>query len=325
MLYDWTKHIIRTTINDYDVIIIPKNSIIYSGKSLKHYLDDGSENIGASFYTTFDVATDYAFNPNLMNSIDPTDYYGVFSYKITKDIVLLDMESSKNYENLHKLSDIPRLKYMNNIDILTYSFNNGNKRYSDVEVDILLINWICKKIEDNVIPVIGYAYTEKMQNHNEIMICSNKAKPKKIENIYRTIPYLDENYIFETKNGVITNKINIKDISYKVNNKVYNININREKSYVVYGGNYDEDIELYKRNKNIDKFMYIKELNNILIEYVYKYFNTDEYKEDYREIFPKSYIENTKLYNKLHNIKGKEKRCPNGYTRDKKTGECIKK
>ena len=302
MLEDWTKSIRRERIGNYDVIIVPKNTILYSGKSLIHN-DKKTNNLNVSFYTTFDVATDYAFNPNLTTLMYTADYSAVYSYKLDNDLILLDMESKENYKRLRDIPNIPR--YDENRDILKYLFDDGNERVSYIDIDNKFINWLCNNIKSNTIPVSGYGYTEILRNHNEIMICDNKGITNKIENIYRLLPFINLDYIYETKEGEITNKINVRDIYYIINNKRYNIYpIYYNKIELPYGADIDNNKKIYTKNKNIDKYLYTKELRKILVEYVYRLFNVSSEKEIMRTDYPKSYEDNLKEYNKL--LKGEE-------------------
>ena len=303
---DWRDKIIREQIGDWFVIRIPKGTILYTGNNLPTI---GNLKSILNYFSTFPVACHYAFNSMSERPVNNPDYRCVYSYILNQDLVLLDMENKGNY---HKLN--PLISY----DYFASSFNNGVKRISyNTKIDDEISSILCSIINN----LDGYAYTEYMNNHNEIMLCNtHKINMLNYQYLYRYIR-ADNNFLYETdKLGNITSKINIsKDIIFNIGKKVIPIKIQCDPTLFPYG--YDKDHNI--NNLKTDNFLKNNEVNEIMIEYIKKYIINGKYNYEIMYLYPKSY---DYYSDKYEFINGKKlKKCKVDEERNPETNKCRKK
>ena len=309
MFDDWTLVCKKQIINGFDVFTIPKGVILYTGVDIR-YIKNISDR-KSTFFATFPFASVYGLSSDYGGN---SEFGSVVGYKLEDDINLLNMESECNYRLLRKLSTVPLVDGVDE-DILQFAFKDGNERNSNEQTDKVLVNWMCRSVfTKNMLKhkIYGYAYTSKMNNHDEIMICkeiinslSTFTKPTLI---YRILMYMNveirhnklipsKKYkLYETKDGEFTGKIiDINDdLKFRIGSKEihhllkYNL---RYDEYIPYGSNLDHWMErrVMIRNKDIDKFMFTEPFESKRIEILNHLFYHSNDKSEYIEDCPKTY------------------------------------
>lgn len=283
---NWTSKIIRKTIGIWNIIIIPKGTTIYSGYDL-FTINNFKKNY--NYYSTFPVACHYAFNNiHKDNPVSNPDYRAVYSYVLNDDLILLDMENQHNYEILKKMAKYPSYQ------MISFAFDNGKRRFSLKDIDNEINKWLCQKISRKTkknVQLDGYAYTENIGNHNEIMICkSTKIDMSKYENIYRYIRADKEHIYNVNKKGNILNRIEISKIHFKINDKLIRLEIRADPTLIPYGYDLDKTIKVKKIPDNFIKNVNIK---RIMDNYVMIQFLKDKY--ILKELYPKTHAYYSKI------------------------------
>ncbi|BCS83589.1 hypothetical protein QLL95_gp0534 [Cotonvirus japonicus] len=202
----------------YDIfIVIPKNTLIYRGTSVKIC----DKNNKYTFYSDFNTATWYAFASDFQKGENGK----VICMKSNKQLVLLDMDNINTYPFLYHFDNIP--KYQENKDVINFAFgydhkksikNQNLKRCSCANIDKSFCDWFIKSIEGKI-NIDGYAFSGSKFFHNELMIFDtsihNKLELMPIE--YRFCIYYKKNtlknyYILEIINGFISRSIKDEQI-----------------------------------------------------------------------------------------------------------------
>jgi len=223
---DWTLVAKKIVIDDWDFIIIPKNTIVYKGIRINGR-KIFQEKI--SYYAQLPIASYYAFDHNKNNN---ASFGEILCYKINHDTLLLDMTSVRNYKKI--------IDFLNEdeIDTLKTSFeyvkqgkNEYIQRYSDYSSDMNFIDVFNIIMTENP-KVTGYSYINngKSNNtcgfHNELMICGEqRIHPILQDNKYVWTPYFKPECILEIEYDEFTGntiKIDTLKMEYELcNNKTF--------------------------------------------------------------------------------------------------------
>ena len=219
----------KANINGWIVQIVPKDSILYRGvqsSDYKHtqYLDNEE---GFIYYGNFDVAAQYAFGGDFTAG----GAGKIVALHVKQDVTFLDVSEISNFKKLFKMIEAnPQL-----IRDIEYAYgyddthaNPTITRISQPDTDYRLSKWFCSFFNSNNLPFQGYGSNFISGFHMEYTFCTNKItsyiKPSNLEyrwfSFYRPKFLVEkgklvinnrEDYIFETKNGEMTNNvINIK-------------------------------------------------------------------------------------------------------------------
>ena len=219
----------KANVNGWMVQIVPKGSILYRGvpsSDYKHtqYLDNEE---GFIYYGNFDVAAQYAF----AGDHTAGGAGKIVALDVKQDVTFMDVSEISNFKKLFKMIEpnpqlIKDIKYAYGYDD-THT-NPTINRISHPEIDYRLSKWFCSFFNSNNLPFQGYGNDIISGFHTEYIFCTNKItsyiKPSNLEyrwfSFYRQEYLIEkgefienkrEDYIFETKNGEMTNNvINIK-------------------------------------------------------------------------------------------------------------------
>ena len=204
---DWNVCAIKSTLDGWDVINIPKNTYIYRGVSVSKENKPKKKPLGI-FYANLAIAAWYAFSSDFQKG----EHGKIISFITKRDIYLLDMESLSNYKKLYQLNiPVPQSGFKD-MDIVQYGFMYENKksmveqslrRRSDARIDKIFVNWLCQL---SLGKITGYAYLNLPGFHNELVICTTEdvISPSPYE--YRFVIYYSPSVIVETFNGELTDE-----------------------------------------------------------------------------------------------------------------------
>lgn len=222
--YDWTRSIIRRNMNGFDVIVIPKNTILYQGIGLSKRKGKISmdNDLMKNFFGNLPVASYYAFSSDFSRG----EYGKVITYITIRNLILLDMDSINNYDYLYELGyDVPE-GISPNEDIIKYAFGYDKKerkltRYSHQAIDSEFVTWLCDLHLQNI---DGYSYTELPDFHPEVFICDTEDKIIIYPLEYRFVRTYKDDHIIETFDGEYTGTdIPTSSLIYSLGNGKYNV------------------------------------------------------------------------------------------------------
>lgn len=252
IITDWTKSISKNKFGQFDVIIIPKNTLLHHGMHVyeKNNLYGRKMN---NFFGNLPVASYYAFSSDYSKG----EHGKVITYMTVDDLILLDMDSLDNYDRLYKLcSDVP--KYIDK-DVIEYAFGYNHKekqlkRYSHPLIDCAFVKWLSKI---NLQGIDGYSYIKLPGFHSEVFIFKIRDKINRYPLEYRFVKTYKREHIIETFNGEYTgNDIPVSSLSYNIPKEKF-ISENDPISYdthTVYPRTDPNDV-YYPRDIVSDKFL----------------------------------------------------------------------
>lgn len=172
--YNWTKEVEHGTSPDgYNLIVIPKGTILYHGGSSGKMADT----LGTGYYGTLSTTSHYSVRAGSDGKI--------IMLEAIRNIYLLDMTKPENYVILRRNQTIPPWNPKYAGDILDYAFKDGTKRFSDPNKDKIFTKWIC---ELSMKGIDGWAITQMLSARgrsgtmwpDEILLCNPKEVIKRI-------------------------------------------------------------------------------------------------------------------------------------------------
>lgn len=132
---DWRDKAFESKHLGYEVLVIPKGTILYSGTYIY------KQEPGYS-YATLDTALWYAFCSDFQRG----DQGKVITLVTNKDLYILDMTKQSNYVYIRsKFRDIPTEGDMDHFEFAFRS--NGKERVSNGTIDKELSIWIAKNVD----------------------------------------------------------------------------------------------------------------------------------------------------------------------------------
>jgi len=261
-IYNWEDVAIKKKVNGWNIITIPKGTILYRGilqltpkefnrTEGRHKKSPYRKDQVVGWYGSFPIASWYAFNAKQTGW--SSNKGKIIAYETTKNINLLDIDEVNNYKRLNK-KELPEIY---GESILKHSFgydkntttNKELSRQSEFIADNKFAVWLCKHIPN----IDGLASIDIPHHHSEIMLCN----PKILKNTlyeYRWVAYYKPKYIIQTYNGRLTGvEIPIDSIYFMIRNHKFSLKNVYIKSY------------LYEPQKNSkwDKFYFNTDIQHV--------------------------------------------------------------
>lgn len=339
----------KITIDGWVVLIVPKDTIMYRGVKVtdyKHtqYLDNSE---GFIYFGNFDVAAVYAFGDANMGGTNEAGK--IISLIAKQNIIFLDLSVMSNFQKIFETNPPNEIV----LDLkLSYGYDNTEtnptiKRNSDRDADYRLSKWFCAFFYKNNLPFQGYGYNLIANFHMEYILCTNNVSsyliPTPFE--YRWFDFYREkyifnsktkslnsnnreDYIFETKDGLLTNNVINIDMVYNTLGELTDEgavistkrNVNFEYGSYLPSNNAYHKCDRILFQEPIFSFWMIS-LKNHRFKYVKEFIpKLFKIKEDF---FPPNTIKRAHTSPNTTSIphKLKPKRCPIG-TRKNKDGIC---
>ncbi len=220
---DWRDRSIEMHQDDYDVIMVPKGTILYVGTSVKYPDDIIVSN--SHYYSNLNTALHYAFSSDYQSG----EFGKVILIELIEDIFLFDVSKPSNFKqlrsqftvdkkvnsnpfNIAEIGDqIPMA--MENIDVLKYSFGDGSQRCSHYFIDIIFCLWFKKNIKLNGWGLKNMTSWNSSNWHDEIMISDPQKYVKRMPFEYRL--KIAQNQciltLYLTEYGLINQKFPVED------------------------------------------------------------------------------------------------------------------
>jgi hypothetical protein len=213
---DWHECVQRGTHNGFDVLIIPPNTLLFKGikasaeqraRVARRLRQREPITTEVTYVGDLPIAAHYAFASDMTQG----EQGKIITYRTTQPIILLDMESIRNYQRLSQMN-VPHLEDDEFSDILNYTFGytpgrtqlpSELKRYSDYDHDVQLSQWLCSRDLDGI---TGYGYLKLPGFHSELLICQPQDKLELYPLEYRFVSYYNPDVVIETFNGHVTGR-----------------------------------------------------------------------------------------------------------------------
>jgi hypothetical protein len=227
---DFLKCSKKSVINGYDVLIIPKGTILYHGTSI--LFPDNTLPKSPAYLADLQSAQRYAFRGEKFQGGDGK----IISFKTIKPITLLNI-TKKSLDKLSKLEDF-------NFDNFEYAFNYGAEelvRHSHDLYDTQVTKWLC---EQNLFD--GWCQ-HLPKFHPEILVCS-------IDKIVRyDVEYRFDGYYFNNLFKLKNNKL----IDILKRDAIGKIHFSTK--YTMFGEQNEDRTILKQKNKSDKEF--VKQVN----------------------------------------------------------------
>jgi hypothetical protein len=210
--FDWTQCVTKDNINGWDILIIPKGTLLFQGVGIrKNYLRSIgriSESYADNFFGNLAVASFYAFSSDIATG----EYGKVLTFNVDKDIILFDADSVSNYDKIYNSGISVPSSEIGNQDLIEYAFGYTKggtlKRYSHELIDLAFVDWFCK----NFTNFNGYAYLNLPGLTTEVFICDLSLLTV-LDVEYRFVSYYDPKSILKVVSGEFTGEtITFKDL-----------------------------------------------------------------------------------------------------------------
>lgn len=193
---DWQVCSKKEKWNQYDIITIPRDTLLYKGRPIAYNPDLKFKH---RYYGDIILASLYAYEDSgtsqYINNFTAED--GTIEvYRVTKELRLLDMESITNFNLLSELPGYtPEIAMgLNTAFNYTKGGHGGLYRRSMTRVDHALSDWICS--QPPLKEIDGYGYYKLKGFHNEVMLCSSD-KIEKTDYEWRYISYYQPEKLHE--------------------------------------------------------------------------------------------------------------------------------
>lgn len=119
------------------------------------------------------------------------------------------MDSIHNYDEIYKLGiPVPQSKAVENMDIIEYAFGYNPmtrvlNRYSNQDMDLIFVNWLCSEIINKYNYIDGYGYLNLPGLITEVFICDIGKLLVKTDIEYRLVG-TNTDLLLQTKGGKLT-------------------------------------------------------------------------------------------------------------------------